>query len=383
MIDIKYAIEQSKNKQNISDGGSQCFDFGDVVLVKYMLPLKYVKYNHRARDCEERVMEGVNQKIQKGVNTPKHISVMRTIEGSDDVCYVLQEKCKGKNCASMAKYGVSYDTVISDLNRVYNIPFEHYKKLISDGCMLYEMGYEAKPKNLFYDEETGFWFIDFLHYDVEKVFDENNPIKLFKALKFVTPKPRQIASTLKYNEELSLDQQSKKDLLEYSIEAKTLLAIKSVIPNFEKYEKFYLFDKDAGLKQYLMEQGVVKKDLFKLEEEDYPVYDELYEIVVDQIIDKITNNGEKFWSVEVNDIRNDSNLFCLMEIWKYHKKNSINKCNYQDEYDYEYDLESKFTETMIRTIGKKIEESEQNENSTRFLNDLYSKYEIYTKNNYI
>ena len=379
MIDIKDAIEQSKNKQNISDGGSQCFDFGDVVLVKYTLPLKYVKDNHRARDCEERVMEGVNQKIQKGVNTPKHISVMRTIEGTDDVCYVLQEKCKGENCASMAKYGAPYDTVISDLNRVYSIPFEHYKKLISDGCMLYEMGYEAKNKNLFYDEKTGFWFIDFLDYDVEKSFDENNPIKLFKTLKYVIPKPRQVASSLKYNAELSPDQKLKKDLLEYSIEAKTILAIKSVIPNFEKYEKFYLFDRDASIKQYLMEQGVVQKDLFKLEEKDYPVYDELYEIVIDNIIDKITNKGEEFWSVEVNDIRNDSNLFCLMEMWKCHKDNSINESDYQDEYDYESDLRSQFTETMIRKIVKKLEESEKNENSTKFINDFYSKYEDHIK----
>ncbi len=36
MIDIKEAIEQSKNKKNISTGGSECFDFGNVVLVKYM-----------------------------------------------------------------------------------------------------------------------------------------------------------------------------------------------------------------------------------------------------------------------------------------------------------------------------------------------------------
>ncbi len=379
MIDIKDAIEQSKDKQDISDGGSQCFDFGDVVLVKYTLSLKYVKDNCRARDCEELVMEGINQKIQQGLNSPKHISIMRTIEKDKDVCYVLQEKCKGKNCTFMSEYGAPYDRVISDLNRIYNIPFEHYKKLITDGCMLYEMGYEAKNKNLFYDEETGFWFIDFLGYDIENAFDENNPIKLFETLKFVIPKPMQIASTLKYDEKLSPDQKRKKDMLEYSIEAKTILAIKSVIPTFEKYEKFYLFAKDAGVKKYLMEQGVVQKDLFKLEEADYPVYDELYEIVLNQIIDKIINKGEEFWSIEVNDIRNDSNLFCLMEMWKYHKDNSINESDYQDEYDYEAALKSKFIEIMLRKIVKKLEELDKNENSTKFISDFYAKYEIQIK----
>lgn len=379
MIDIKDAIEQSKNKQNISDGGSECFDFGDVILVKYILSLKYAKDKQRARDCEEMVMEGVNQLIQKGVNTPRHISVMRTIEGTKDVCYVLQEKCKGKNCASMAKYGVSYDTVISDLKRVYNMPFEHYKELIRDGCLLYGMGYESKNKNLFYDEETGFWFIDFLYYDIEQVFDENDPIKMFEALKFVVPRPRQIASSLRYGEELSPEQKSKHDLLEYSIEAKTLFAIRSVIPNFEKYEKFYLYDKSAGLKKYLMEQGIVKKDLFKLEEEDYPVYDELYEMVVNQIIDKIINKGRDFRNVEVNDIRNDSDLFCLREMWKYHKDNFIDRSDYQDEYAYERDLNSRFTEEMIEKIVKKLEESDKNENSTKFIDAFYSKYETQMK----
>ena len=375
MIDIQDAIEQSKSKQNISDGGSQCFDFGDVILVRYTLPLMYVTDHYRARDCEERVMEGINQKNQNGVNTPKHISMMRTIEGTNDVCYVLQEKCKGKNCASMQKYGVPYDTVISDLNRVYNIPMEHYKKLIRDGCQLYEMGYECKNKNLFYDEKTGFWFIDFLSYDVDKAFDENDPIKLFEALKFVVPRPRQIASMLDFNEELSSEQKAKKDLLENSIEAKTLLAIKSVIPTFEKYEKFYLYNKDVGLKKYLMEQGIVQKDLFRFEEEDYPIYDELYEVVVNQMIDKIINKGEEFWSVEVNDVRNDSDLFCLIDMWRSHRDNPIRRSDYQDEYDYNRDLKSKFTETMLRTIVKKLEESEYHENATKFINDFYSKYE--------
>lgn len=379
MLDIKEAIEQSKNKKNISDGGSQCFDFGSVVLVKYILPLKYVKDNYRARDCEEIVMEGVNQKVQNGVNTPKHIAMERVIEGDNDVCYVLQERCKGNNCASMGLYGVPYDRMISDLEFVYSIPFDHYKKLISDGCQLYEMGYEAKNKNLFYDKESGFWYIDFLNYDKGNPFDDNNPIKVFEALKYRIPKPIQIASRVRFNEELSLEQKAKMDLLEYSIEAKTLRAIKSVIPSFERYEKFYLCDKNDGLKQYLMEQGIVKKDLFKFEDADYPIFDELYGIVVNRIISKIVNHEEKFWSIEVNDIRNDSNLFCLMQMWSHHKDNSISMCDYEDEYDYEYALKSSFTEKMLSEIAQKLEGLEKNENSTNFLNDMYSKYGNYTK----
>ncbi len=40
MTDIDIAIKESKNKENISNGGSMCFYFGDVVLVKYSCPTK-------------------------------------------------------------------------------------------------------------------------------------------------------------------------------------------------------------------------------------------------------------------------------------------------------------------------------------------------------
>lgn len=374
MIDIKTAIEQSKNTKDISVAGSQCFDFGKVVLVRYTLSLKYVKDTHHARDCEEIVMEGINQKVEKGVNTPKHIALKRVIEEDKDVCYVLEEKCKGINCATISLYDVSYDKMISDLEFVYNIPFDHYKKLVSDGCELYEMGYECKNKNLFYDKESGFWYIDFLDYDKENSFDYNNPVKIFQLIKYIIPKPKQIASTVKFNKELSPEQQAKRDLLEASIEAKFLLAIKSVIPNFEKYEKFYLYDKSSSLKQYLMEQGFVKKDLFKFEDNDYPIFNELYQIVINTIINNILNNGVTFWDVEVNDIRINSDLFSLISMWENHKDNQINKENYQNEIIYRYDLNSSFTEKMLNDITKKLEELEKNENSQNFLNDMYSKY---------
>lgn len=378
MIDINDAIGQSKNMKDISDGGSQCFDFGDVILVRYTALLKYVKDNYRSRENEEVVMEGVNQKIQNGVNTPKHLAMKRTIEDDRDVCYVLQEKCKGINCASMSEYGVSYDKMISDLEFVYNIPFEHYKKLISDGCQLYDMGYEKKNKNLFYDKETGFWYIDLLEYDKDNPFDINNPVKVFEALRYIIPNPIQIASTVKYKEALSAEQQEKKELLMHSIEAKNLLAIKSIIPSFERYEKFYLFSKSDGLKRYLMDQGIIDKDLFRFESADYPVYDELYEIVINQIIDKIVNKGEKFWSIETNDITNDSNLFCLIQMWALHKDNTVNRSDFEDKYDYEDALRSTFKKNMLSRIAQILEGLESNDNIVNFLNDMCSKYEGYT-----
>ena len=128
-------------------------------------------------------MEGINEKNRQGINTPKHLAMKRVIEGENDVCYVLQEKCKGKNCESLAEYGAPLEKVLKELEYVNKIPFKQYEKLVYDSCMLLEMGYEAKNKNLFYDEKTGFWFIDFLDNREEVKFDFNDPIKIFKALK--------------------------------------------------------------------------------------------------------------------------------------------------------------------------------------------------------
>lgn len=375
MIDITSAIEQSKNMENVSTGGSQCFDFGETVLVKYKISLKYVnRQDSRARSCEEVVMEGVNQKIKMGVNTPRHLAIKRVVEGDDDVCYVLQEKSKGHNCASMVKYNQPYDEIIRELEFVNNIPFEHYKKLVSDSCQLYEMGYERKNKNLFYDQESGFWFIDFLRYDKENSFDANDPQKIFKVINYIVPNPRNLVSTLSYETELSSSQKAKKELLEYSIDAKMLLAIKTIIPRFERYEKFYLYSKNDDLKRYLMEKGLVKKDLFSFEEVDYTIFDELYEIAKKSVINKIVNEGEPFWSIEANAIRIESDLFNLNKMWELHKDNFISKDNYENNWYYKQALASFFQEKMLSEIVQELECLEQNENITKFLTDLSAKY---------
>ena len=56
MTDIDIAIKESKNKENISNGGSMCFDFGDVVLVKYSCPTKYLKNGERSREKSEEII---------------------------------------------------------------------------------------------------------------------------------------------------------------------------------------------------------------------------------------------------------------------------------------------------------------------------------------
>ena len=373
MIDIDSAIRESKNKQNISDGGSKCFDFKDVVLVRYTNYLKYLKNGNHAREKSEEIMEAVNKKVDKGVNTPRHIAVKRQVEGDEDVCYVLQEKCPGVNCASKSKYGVSFDEMYESLKFIFNIPFEHYQKLIADGFELFEMGYEAKNKNLFYDLDSGFWYIDFLDNEKDYVFDPNDIKKVFEALNYRIPKIVNIASYTRYDEKLTEEQQTIKNELTYAIEAKTLLAIKSLLPNFERYEKFFLLDKSDDYKKYLMKKNIVNKDLINIDSDDYEVFDELYEITLNILIDKVVNKGVSFWNIDVNDIRNDSLLFKLQTFFEKSKYNSLNKEDFSDSYIYERKCKELYSQTVLLDLTKRLKKLEPNDNINRFLLDLETK----------
>ena len=73
---IDEMIKQTENMQNVSDGGSPCYAFDQVVLVKYTMPIKY----GRARKNEEIVAEFANKKNEMGVNTPKHLEIKRVVK---------------------------------------------------------------------------------------------------------------------------------------------------------------------------------------------------------------------------------------------------------------------------------------------------------------
>ena len=378
MKSIDDYIIQSKNKKNISSGGSSCFDFGDLVLVEYILPLRFVKNGEHARDSEEIVFVGVNKKRDEGVNVPRHIAFKRVIEDDNEICYVLQEKAKGNNCSEYNKYGVSFKEMIDKMYEIYDIPFNQVLKLIKDGCSLYEMGYEAQGRNLFYDEYTGFWYIDFLKYDLDDVFDYDDIIKVFKAIKYRIPSLIDLIPYMRYNTKLTDEQLIIKNRISNLIKTKNLLAIKSVIPVFNKYEKFYLVDENDIYKEYLIKNNVVKYDLFSLDEKDYLIFNELYELVINNIIEKILKKEVLFWQVECNEIRINSNLFNLRYIWKYHKGNKIIKEEYDEEYDYELAVCDDFDKRMMNDIINRLLVMEKNDVIEEFLSDA-NKWETRNK----
>ena len=373
MISIDEAIEKAKKLDNVSVGGSPCYDFGDIVLVKYKLPLEYVKPGYRAREKQEIVMKGINEKAAMGVNTPRHLDMKRVVEGENDVCYVLQEKCKGKCCGLMAKYGAPIERVLNDLKFVSLIPFEQYRKLVSDACMLYEMGYEAKNKNLFYDVETGFWFIDFLDNREDNKFDPNSPKKIFETIKYICPRPLQIASSLKYDDVISNDDREKLDNLVWSSKTKFLLACKKEIPTFSKYEFFYLLAEDDNYKKYLIDNEFANRDLFNAREEDYETYRELFTYVVNDICCEIADKGKQFWDVEANSIRNKSNLFNLCIFYEKYICKDIKREKFEDEYEYEYAVRYSYTNNMMDAIYNSLCSMEPNDNITRFIVEYETK----------
>ncbi len=376
MIDIEEAIRESKSKENISDGGSKCFDFGDVVLVKYTCDTKYLRDGERARPNSEDVMIEVNKKNRDGVNTPKHYAVKRVVEGKDDVCYVLQEKVNGINCEGRRKYKLSFEDYCKDLEFLLNIPLEHYKKLISDGCQLYKMNSEVKNKNMFYDEKTGFWYIDFIGvYNTE--FDPNNPEIMFETLLYKTPNPLYMASSMDYKIELTEEEQAIRRQLEYALKGKVLTAIKEVLPTFNRYEKFFLLKEKNSYKKYLMKNGITDKDLINVEESDYEVFSELYEIMLRDLAYMVAVEGKSYSSIAVNELRILSDKFNLKEFFEKSRFNTINKKDFEntepdpygDPYAYKSEVDRLFYSIALSDLANRLEVLEKNDYIIDFLNN--------------
>ena len=374
MIDIDTAIKEYKTKANISDGGSDCYDFGDVVLVVYKMSVEYVKDGHRSRDNQEDVMEGINEKVDKGVNTPRQLDMRRTVEDGQDICYVLEEKCKGVNCQSLIKYNPTFEEAVESYNRVFNIPMDHLLKLIKDSSQLFEMGYEAKNKNLFYDTKTGFWFIDFLSNEKDYKFDRNDTTKLFELARYRTPRTTQLVSRLSYDYEPTEEEKARIDLLTHSIKTKFLLALETAFFEYKRYRKFLIYTDTKDYQDYLVNEGII--DSFDvLNNHDYEVFDELYNIVLNDIVKSILEKGNSFWNVECNDIRNQLSLFGLNKAWVHHRDNTLKREDYDDEYYYEMDSDKIIKNKMLRDIVERLQQEPLDDNIEAFINEANQYFE--------
>ena len=369
MIDIEQYIKESKYKENISNGGSPCYDFGDYVLIKYSCPLGYLKEGYRVRKNEENVLEGIKEKVRLGVNVPRHITYKRLIEDNNDICYVLQEKCRGINCIKMSKFNASFKEVMDSMESIFHIPFDHIKKLIKDGCSLYEMGYEPSARNLFYDNKTGFWYIDLTDNDFNNRFDSNDITKVFRVLKYKIPNLIDLVSSMKYGTILDIKQKILMDNMTNLVKAKYLLAIESVLPIIKKYEKFYLIAEEDNYKDFLIEKGIVDLNLYRMDSKDYLIFNELYELVLNSIVEDIINGKKDYWEVRYSEISNKSNLFNLKYMWLYHKNKKVMEQDYENDYDYEFAAYEEYDNMMMDDIIKRLKNTNITDASKEFIDN--------------
>ena len=362
MISIDDAIKQSKNKENVSVGGSPCFDFGDVVLVKYSKELKY----GRAREDAEEVMKQINEKADEGINVPRHLAIKRVIEGDRNVCYVLQQKCPGINCDKISKYGVSFDEMYESFKYILNIPYEHYKKVTSDGCKLLEMAFENKPKNLFYDEKSGFWFIDFHKKGTTKyAFDPNNLDNIAKSFTYLVPSAMSISSEMKSGSKLTSEEIDKKMEVCIPIWAKIFKAKKELIPLFEKYEKFWLYNTFDEFKEYLIKEGIVKSDILDVTIDEY---NELCDRLVSDICEEIAIG--KLETISRSDLETSFDFFGIYSYFEKSYYNPIKREDYEDYYYYRKDIYEVLFEKFLHAAINRLKQMEPNHYIENILQDM-------------
>ena len=170
MRTIDEYIEEAKKMKNVSAGGSPAYRFSDgVVLVAYFIS-KSIK--ELPRENEEKIAQIINEKRKKGVNTPYHLAIKRVETEKNLICFVLQEEAKGKIYSTYTDVEDN-EKKLAIQEYFANISSDKLKKCITDLCELFNLGIELKPKNIFYDENEGFYFIDFLKAD-NTPFDYNS-----------------------------------------------------------------------------------------------------------------------------------------------------------------------------------------------------------------
>lgn len=330
MKSIEEYILEAKNMKNISDGGSAAYDFGSVVLIKYSIPTKYGV----ARENEELVAVSANEMKANGVNTPRHLAIKRIYEGDNNICFVLQEKANGISftnyCTSDPKLQLYYQEELA------GAPDSHYEKCISDLSMLFHMGLELKPKNIFYDKSKdngGFTFIDLLNYDSTPMdFDSiRDVLWLDKYARFIS-NFTQISS---YNNMASEEEKNRSLELSYQIRCKIFKAMEKVIPNFNKFRRWILRTNPKDLLSFFENNGIFVGDL-SLTEVEYAQFDYYIEEIVNECIEKISSGENKLWQIEVNEIRNMLNEMGMREAYSIHISNPINnREEYEDEWEFE------------------------------------------------
>ncbi len=339
-MNIDELIEKSKSMPNISDGGSPAYSFGDKVLVRYAVKNRYGD----AREMEEAVQVAVNNKNQKGVNTPRHLAIKRIVEGEDNYCYVLQEKAPGE---SFIKFYSGKNSPVEQLKKqqeLLDIPLEHFIKLAKDYGELFHMGLEPQAKNIFYDKEKGFTIIDFLDSDESGIDYDSMPDIIY--LKSLMECLSNITLIYDYRcDDKEIVQKSKE--LFNALEAKIYLAMKEVIP--ENKRRFLLRSYDKDKLEYFYKENIISEDL-TLNDEEILEIDKMLESIIKDSYEKLYSGEFQLWQIELNEIRNKISGMSLVDSYKYYPGIPIKREDYEERYDYENAIQSYLVELCINNF---------------------------------
>ena len=326
MENIEYYIEQAKNMPNTSDGGSAAYHFDDVVLVKYVCPIKY----GIARKGEEVVAEIANQKNTQGVRTPYHYAIKRETVGTDTICWVLQERAKGI-CYSNYKVRGNPEESVQMQAKLVDAPQEHFEKLVKDVCELFVLDLETKPKNIYYDEnpDGGFTLIDLIDPtgNGRKDFDSNSIEDIYFVWQTLSSIARQIQiMDFETNNPELLERSSNQT---NAILNKIFNAMETSIPNFEQHRRWILRMLSPELLQHFEKNGTPVGDL-TLTEEEMRLFNKRISAIVAESIEKIKTNQTTYGDIKVNVIRNKLISTGLNKSWLYHPSNSLQIHRFED-----------------------------------------------------
>lgn len=352
MYNIDEYIKASAKMENVSDGGSECFDFGNVVLVKYKVSVKY-SVNAIARENEELIAAAANKKRNMGVNTPYHLAIKRVTDEKDNICYVLQEKAKG------ASFNIYYKEPAEQLQvqqLLLGVPDTVYEKCVSDLCELFNMGLELKGKNIFYDNSkdgAGFTFIDLLGYDITPLNPDSisDVIRLDKMASFIYNIPRVSI----YSKTATKEQIEKSTILYYKMKQKTFEAMEKVVPTFSRFRRWVLRTYSNDVLNFFENNGTVVGNL-ALNDDECREFDNYIEQIINECLKKIATGKNRFWQIRANEIRIALDTMGMQAAWKYHSANPINDPTaFDDKWDFERAREKYLEDIVNNKFAERLE----------------------------
>lgn len=366
MVNIDDYIEKIKDMPNVSVGGSEAYAFGDVILVCY----KTLKEYGIARECEDKVMISANAKNAIGVRTPKHLAMKRVDVDDTSYCFVLQEKAKGVPFTEYCRK--SPEEQLKMQRKLISIPNSHYEKYVSDIMQLLYCGIEPKPKNVFYDDDPvngGFTTIDLLGMSDGEEFNPDS-IDDIKRVYQIVSLIGEFTTISLYDENATEEQKEMSHELNDIIKYRVILAMRRVVPNFDKYERIILRTLYSDSLENLKKMGLNFDDLTLTAEEEERINLDIQKIVL-ECVEKIASGKFEFWQIDSNEIRISSDKLCLPTDFSYSSNSGLNRSDFDDEYDYRKEASGLLKERALNDLYLALVEYSKTHNND-FINQALS-----------